>query len=98
MRCGRNSASVNTASTPGQRTRRSGVDFPHQGVGVGTAHERGMAHAGKADVVDEPAGAGQEGAVFQPRDIFSERAATQAFCPASACRRLAASSAEMTMF
>ena len=64
-----------------------------------------MAGVGETDIVDEPALAGQQVAIFQPFDILAERAAAQAFGPAptGGCwgwplRRLAASSAEITMF
>ncbi len=78
--------------------RRRQIDAADEGMCVRTAHECGVPQAGKTDVVDETASAGQKVAIFEPCDVFPERTSVQAFCPASPLRRFAASSAEITMF
>ena len=49
---------------PGQRERVSGVDPADRSVRMRAAHEGRVQHAVKRDVVDEPALAGEQGAVL----------------------------------
>ena len=71
---GRRSASVSTACTAGARAHGC-VDAADAGMGMRAAHEGRLQHAGRAQVVDETAGAGEQRPVFDPRDGFADRAA-----------------------
>ena len=52
--------------------RRGGIDMTDLPVGDRASHERGMQHAGKRDVVDEPPGPAQQLVVLEPQHAAPE--------------------------
>ena len=72
-RTGARSSSVSTAWTPGQRQRVARVDPRGSRMRMRAAHERRVQHAGKRDVVDEAALAGEQGAVLEARNARSDQ-------------------------
>ena len=63
---------MSTACTPGMVARGLRVDAADGGVGVRAAHEGRLQHVGKAQVVDEAAGAGQQREVLDPLDGMAD--------------------------
>ena len=58
-----------------ERARTLFADGADAGMGMGAAHKGRLQHAGKPQVVDEPARTGEQRPIFNPRDGYADRAA-----------------------
>ena len=80
----------------GHGARRGGIDRTDAGMGVGRAQERGLERAGKMDVVDEAALAGEERLVLGALDPGADRARSHLATRSARGRRRAASARATT--